>query len=65
MEEGEAVIADSNKRPLKSLAEMHSKGNFSKFQMKVLEKVDYSGRSVIVVGPELKLYECGAQGNGS
>jgi DNA-directed RNA polymerase beta' subunit len=49
----------SNNRPLKSLSDM-VKGKKGRFRQNLLGKrVDYSGRSVIVVGPELKLYECG------
>ena len=52
-------IAGSNKRPLKSLADM-LKGKQGRFRQNLLGKrCDYSGRSVIVVGPELKLHECG------
>ena len=53
------VITGTGKRPLKSLAEM-LKGKQGRFRQNLLGKrVDYSARSVIVVGPELKLYECG------
>ncbi len=53
------AIAGSNKRPLKSLADM-LKGKQGRFRQNLLGKrVDYSGRSVIVVGPELKLHQCG------
>src|ERR1700709_2129822 len=53
------VITGANKRPLKSLADM-LKGKQGRFRQNLLRKrVDYSGRSVIVVGPELKLHECG------
>ncbi|MBF0424144.1 MAG: DNA-directed RNA polymerase subunit beta', partial [Magnetococcales bacterium] len=53
------VITGTNKRPLKSLSEM-LKGKQGRFRLNLLGKrVDYSGRSVIVVGPELKLHECG------
>ncbi len=53
------VITGPNKRPLKSLADM-LKGKQGRFRQNLLGKrVDYSGRSVIVVGPELKLHECG------
>ncbi len=53
------VITGTNKRPLKSLAEM-LKGKQGRFRQNLLGKrVDYSGRSVIVVGPDLKLHECG------
>lgn len=52
-------IAGANKRPLKSLADM-LKGKQGRFRQNLLGKrVDYSGRSVIVVGPELKLHQCG------
>jgi DNA-directed RNA polymerase subunit beta' len=52
-------ITGGNKRPLKSLADM-LKGKQGRFRQNLLGKrVDYSGRSVIVVGPELKLHECG------
>src|SRR5450432_4014843 len=53
------VITGANKRPLKSLADMF-KGKQGRFRQSLLGKrVDYSGRSVIVVGPELKLHQCG------
>ena len=53
------VITGANKRPLKSLSDM-LKGKQGRFRQNLLGKrVDYSGRSVIVVGPELKLHECG------
>ncbi|MCX8498504.1 MAG: DNA-directed RNA polymerase subunit beta', partial [Caulobacteraceae bacterium] len=53
------VITGANKRPLKALADM-LKGKQGRFRQNLLGKrVDYSGRSVIVVGPELKLHECG------
>ena len=53
------VITGTGKRPLKSLAEM-LKGKQGRFRQNLLGKrVDYSGRSVIVVGPELKLHQCG------
>ncbi len=53
------VIKNSNKRPLKSLSDM-LKGKQGRFRQNLLGKrVDYSGRSVIVVGPELKLHQCG------
>ena len=53
------AITGSNKRPLKSLADM-IKGKQGRFRQNLLGKrVDYSGRSVIVVGPELKMHECG------
>ncbi|NBX73059.1 MAG: DNA-directed RNA polymerase subunit beta' [Alphaproteobacteria bacterium] len=52
-------IAGANKRPLKSLSDM-LKGKQGRFRQNLLGKrVDYSGRSVIVVGPELKLHQCG------
>jgi len=55
---GKAVIG-ANSRPLKSLSDM-LKGKQGRFRQNLLGKrVDYSGRSVIVVGPELKLNECG------
>src|SRR3989338_6436573 len=55
---GKAVLGPGN-RPLKSLADM-LKGKQGRFRQNLLGKrVDYSGRSVIVVGPELKLNECG------
>src|SRR6187401_2742830 len=53
------VLRGANKRPLKSLADM-LKGKQGRFRQNLLGKrVDYSGRSVIVVGPELKLHQCG------
>ena len=53
------VITGPSKRPLKSLADM-LKGKQGRFRQNLLGKrCDYSGRSVIVVGPELKLHECG------
>src|SRR6202161_2728828 len=53
------VITGANKRPLKSLADM-LKGKQGRFRQNLLGKrVDYSGRSVIVVGPELQLHQCG------
>ena len=53
------AIAGPNKRPLKSLSDM-LKGKQGRFRQNLLGKrVDYSGRSVIVVGPELKLHQCG------
>jgi len=53
------VITGSNRRPLKSLSDM-LKGKQGRFRQNLLGKrVDYSGRSVIVVGPELKLHQCG------
>lgn len=52
-------VRGSNKRPLKSLSEM-LRGKQGRFRQNLLGKrVDYSGRSVIVVDPELKLYQCG------
>ena len=59
------VITGTGKRPLKSLAEM-LKGKQGRFRQNLLwKRVDYSGRSVIVVGPDLKLHECGLPKNGS
>ncbi len=53
------VITGANKRPLKSLSDM-LKGKQGRFRQNLLGKrVDYSGRSVIVVGPEMKLHQCG------
>src|SRR5690349_5013372 len=53
------AMTGANKRPLKSLAEM-IKGKGGRFRQNLLGKrVDYSGRSVIVVGPQLKLHQCG------
>ncbi|MBI2369653.1 MAG: DNA-directed RNA polymerase subunit beta' [Deltaproteobacteria bacterium] len=53
------VITGTNRRPLKSLSDM-LKGKQGRFRQNLLGKrVDYSGRSVIVVGPELKLHQCG------
>jgi DNA-directed RNA polymerase subunit beta' len=53
------VIMGTGKRPLKSLSEM-LKGKHGRFRQNLLGKrVDYSGRSVIVVGPDLKLHQCG------
>ena len=53
------VITGTNKRPLKSLADM-IKGKAGRFRQNLLGKrVDYSGRSVIVAGPNLKLHQCG------
>lgn len=52
-------VTGPNKRPLKSLSEM-LRGKQGRFRQNLLGKrVDYSGRSVIVVGPELKIYQCG------
>ncbi|MDR0695223.1 MAG: DNA-directed RNA polymerase subunit beta' [Holosporales bacterium] len=56
---GPKAIIGANKRPLKSLADM-LKGKQGRFRQNLLGKrVDYSGRSVIVVGPELMLHQCG------
>jgi DNA-directed RNA polymerase subunit beta' len=53
------IVKSSNKRPLKSLSDM-LKGKQGRFRQNLLGKrVDYSGRSVIVVGPELRLQQCG------
>ncbi|MDF1565017.1 MAG: DNA-directed RNA polymerase subunit beta' [Deltaproteobacteria bacterium] len=53
------TITGPNRRPLKSLSDM-LKGKHGRFRQNLLGKrVDYSGRSVIVVGPELKLHQCG------
>ena len=53
------AISGPNKRPLKSLSDM-LKGKSGRFRQNLLGKrVDYSGRSVIVVGPELRLHQCG------
>ena len=53
------AITGSNKRPLKSLADM-IKGKQGRFRQNLLGKrVDYSGRSVITVGPQLRLHQCG------
>ncbi|KAF8818632.1 DNA-directed RNA polymerase subunit beta' [Rickettsia endosymbiont of Cardiosporidium cionae] len=53
------VVKNSSKRPFKSLSDM-LKGKQGRFRQNLLGKrVDYSGRSVIVVGPELKLHQCG------
>ena len=53
------VITGANKRPLKSLSDM-LKGKQGRFRQNLLGKrVDFSGRSVIVTGPELKLHQCG------
>ena len=55
---GRPVTGPGN-RPLKSLSDM-LKGKQGRFRQNLLGKrVDYSGRSVIVVGPELKMYQCG------
>jgi DNA-directed RNA polymerase subunit beta' len=54
-----AAISQAQRRPLRSLADM-LKGKQGRFRQNLLGKrVDYSGRSVIVVGPELKLHQCG------
>jgi DNA-directed RNA polymerase subunit beta' len=56
---GGRTITGSNKRPLKSLSDM-LKGKSGRFRQNLLGKrVDYSGRSVIVVGPDLRLHQCG------
>ena len=56
---GTRAVAGSNGRPLKSLSES-LKGKQGRFRQNLLGKrVDYSGRTVIVVGPELKIYQCG------
>ncbi len=53
------TVTGSNKRPLRSLSDM-LKGKQGRFRQNLLGKrVDYSGRSVIVIGPELKLHQCG------
>ncbi len=53
------AVTGSNNRPIKSLSDM-LKGKQGRFRQNLLGKrVDYSGRSVIVVGPELKIYQCG------
>ena len=53
------AITGQNRRPLKSLSDM-LKGKTGRFRQNLLGKrVDYSGRSVIVVGPELRLHQCG------
>ena len=53
------VITGPNKRPLKSLSDM-LKGKQGRFRQNLLGKrVDYSGRSVIVIGPDLRLHQCG------
>src|SRR5664280_1800403 len=53
------VITGANKRPLKSLADM-LKGKQGRFRQNLLGKrVDYSGRSVVTVGPDLRLHQCG------
>ena len=59
MEEEEELLQALTKDLLKSLSEM-LKGKQGRFRQNLLGKrVDYSGRSVIVVGPELKLHQCG------
>jgi len=59
MERRGRVITGANKRPLKSLSDM-LKGKQGRFRQNLLGKrVDYSGRSVIVVGPHLRLHQCG------
>ena len=58
-------VTGPNNRPLKSLSDM-LKGKQGRFRQNLLGKrVDYSGRSVIVVGPELKMYQCGPQDGGT
>merc|ERR1712224_782425 len=53
------TITGTNKRPLKSISDM-LKGKQGRFRQNLLGKrVDYSGRSVIIVGPSLKMYQCG------
>ena len=55
----DAAMSQSQRRPLKSMADM-LKGKQGRFRQNLLGKrVDYSGRSVIVVGPELKMHQCG------
>jgi hypothetical protein len=55
------AMTGANKRPLKSLADM-IKGKGGRFRQNLLGKrVEYSGRSVIVVGPQLKLHQCGCR----
>jgi len=57
--QGTVTASTGQKRPLKSLADM-LKGKHGRFRQNLLGKrVDYSGRSVIVVGPDLKLFQCG------
>lgn len=57
--QGPAATSQAQKRPLRSLADM-LKGKQGRFRQNLLGKrVDYSGRSVIVVGPELKMHQCG------
>jgi DNA-directed RNA polymerase subunit beta' len=56
---GQPVLSKDSNRPLKSLSDV-LKGKEGRFRQNLLGKrVDYSGRSVIIVGPELKLYQCG------
>jgi len=56
---GRAVTGANKKRPLKSLSDM-LKGKQGRFRQNLLGKrVDYSGRSVITVGPDLRLHQCG------
>ena len=56
---GRAITGGTSNRPLKSLSDM-LKGKQGRFRQNLLcKRVDYSGRSVIVVGPELKMYQCG------
>ena len=60
---GGKVFTGTNKRPLRSLSEI-LKGKQGRFRSNLLGKrVDYSGRSVIVAGPRLKLHECGLPKN--
>ena len=61
----EELLTGPGNRPLKSLSDM-LKGKQGRFRQNLLGKrVDYSGRSVIVVGPEMKIYQCGVpKGNG-
>lgn len=57
--DGKPIVSDSTDQPLKSLSDM-LKGKKGRFRQNLLGKrVDYSGRSVIVVGPKLEIYECG------
>ena len=59
MEEGGRPVLGHNHRPLKSLSDI-IKGKQGRFRQNLLGKrVDYSGRSVITVGPELRLHQCG------
>ncbi len=56
---GRKAVLKSTKRPLKSISDM-LKGKQGRFRQNLLGKrVDYSGRSVITVGPELRLHQCG------